>query len=129
MHGVAVNPKYAWRYQVENDGKPTGEVVNWLKDKNMLPSEVANARILAYNYESQWLRSNTTIRPYAVGENLMSAIQHERQNSAKAKGTEEPRERPIVFVGHSFGGIVIEQVSTDTDRLAWMGMLKVNREL
>ena len=106
-----MNPQYAWRYQVENDGKPTGEVINWLKDARMLPNDIKNARILAFNYESQWLRSNNQVRPLSVGLSLMNAIHHERRDGATAKGNDEPKKRPIVFVGHSFGGIVIEHVS------------------
>lgn len=93
------------------DGKKTGEVINWLKDDNMLPRELENARILAFNYESQWLKSNAEVRPRSVGLSLMDAITQERRDGAKRKGTDEPQKRPIVFVGHSFGGIVIEQVS------------------
>ena len=103
---MAVNPQYAWRWQVKENGKPTGEIINWLKDENMLPAEIPSARILAFNYASQWLRTNSQVRVQTIATQLLRAVHEERQ----LKST-EAHNRPIIFVGHSFGGIVIEQVS------------------
>ena len=57
-----------------------GPVVNWLKDESMLPSAVTNARILAFNYHSNWApgTDGTVIEMWQLGDELMREIVAER---------------------------------------------------
>ncbi|PGH18658.1 hypothetical protein AJ80_04405 [Polytolypa hystricis UAMH7299] len=77
--------------------------VNWLKDHDMLPSAIPYVRIMRFGYESAWLgRDAVQQRLPLIAEQLLHALRGMRtqQNCLY---------RPIVFIGHCFGGIVIEK--------------------
>ncbi|EPS42862.1 hypothetical protein H072_3143 [Dactylellina haptotyla CBS 200.50] len=94
VHGIGANPDSTWT----KNGK------HWLQDGDMLPAAVPNARILRFAYESQWLGKNMISQKLPdVAESLLRALKQERQNCPH---------RPIIFVGHCFGGIVIEKALT-----------------
>ena len=77
----------------------------WLK--HLLPAVVPNARILKFNYNSKYLVNAPRESLRSLGERLANTIRNLR---AKEEYTTK---RPIVFIGHSFGGIVIEEVGLD----------------
>ncbi len=96
VHGIGVHPKDAWVH-----GKTKK---HWLKDPAMLPAKARNARIMVYNYESYWFGEDAIRQSVpAVASKLLKALCNER--------TQCPH-RPIVFVGHCFGGLVVQQVCT-----------------
>ncbi|KAI2603699.1 hypothetical protein GGR54DRAFT_622373 [Hypoxylon sp. NC1633] len=96
VHGIGVHPKDAWIHSETQK--------HWLKDPAMLPAKVRNARIMAYNYESYWFGEDAIRQSVpAVASKLLKALCDER--------TQCPH-RPIIFVGHCFGGLVIQQVYT-----------------
>ena len=68
----------------------------------MLPAKVPKSRIIVYNYESRWHADAPKTRLQLCGEELVHSI-HSFHGASS--------DRPIVFVGHSLGGIVIEHVS------------------
>ncbi len=69
----------------------------------MLPAAVPNSRILLYNYNSSWLANAPKVRLSLCGEELVRSIRDYREATSS--------HRPIVFVGHSLGGNVIQHVS------------------
>ncbi|KAI5845839.1 hypothetical protein DFP73DRAFT_476894 [Morchella snyderi] len=71
----------------------------WLRD--FLSVDLPNCRTLTYGYDSR-LRSAGVhqIRDYSRG--FLEELK-------KARISEEERERPIIFIGHSFGGIIVAQ--------------------
>jgi pimeloyl-ACP methyl ester carboxylesterase len=77
------------------------KLVNWLKDADMLQSKIPNARILAFNYDSTWLSDAPRTRVELCGEDLIQSLHGLRQES----------DRPIIFIAHSFGGLVVQDVS------------------
>ena len=87
VHSVGANPKFAWSRPVRIDGKETGAVTNWLKDDDMLPSEIPNSRILAFNYDStrHHDRKNTMSWYYSFAENLLRAIDSSRQTVGSSR--------------------------------------------
>ena len=96
VHGLGSNVDWSWTWK---DGdKP----INWLRDPDMLPAKVSNSRIIVYNYESRWHADAPKTRLQLCGEELVHSVHSFRRGTA---------DRPIVFVGHSLGGIVIEHVS------------------
>ncbi|KAI0890817.1 hypothetical protein F4806DRAFT_485144 [Annulohypoxylon nitens] len=96
VHGIGVHPKDAWIH--------TGTKSHWLKDPSMLPTRVTNARIMVYNYESYWFGDDAIRQSVpAVASKLLKALCDER--------TQCPH-RPIIFLGHCFGGLVIQQAYT-----------------
>ncbi|KAI0420325.1 hypothetical protein F5X98DRAFT_372137 [Xylaria grammica] len=93
IHGIGANPDHTW---VHKDTQ-----VNWLAGPTMLPSALPSARIMAYNYESSWFGDNAvkqSLRGVAV--KLLGAINEARSECV---------DRPIILIGHCFGGLVALQ--------------------
>jgi triacylglycerol esterase/lipase EstA (alpha/beta hydrolase family) len=70
----------------------------WLKD--FLPSQLPNARVLLFGYNSNvaFETSIAGVREQAV--NLLNRLASKR---------EDAEERPIIFVAHSLGGIIVKR--------------------
>jgi len=83
--------------------------VNWLSDANMLPKKIPNARIFVWGYDADTHSKDYLSRAYLHqhGAQLVGELSDER----RLDGTEK---RPIIFIGHSLGGIVIKSVSDHT---------------
>lgn len=89
--GLGANPEFTW----------TRNKVDWLRDSNMLPRSVTNARIMVFEYESQWFgRGSINQRLSSVADQLVQALSHRRPRGSK---------RPVIFVCHCLGGIVVEK--------------------
>lgn len=91
VHGIGANADLTW----ESRG------VNWLKHDDMLPSAAKTARIMRFSYNSQWLGPKNIVQH-------LSAIANDLLYSIRTMRKDFP-ERPIVFVCHCFGGIVVER--------------------
>jgi hypothetical protein len=95
----------------------------WLYD--LLPKDLPNARIMTYGYNSNLAEDATTgrIRDFAKG--LLNDLDNYRTKevcanavtlsffffSRPAKHIIQERERPIIYICHSLGGLVVKQVS------------------
>lgn len=73
VHGLGANPEYAWIRKV-GEGR-----VNWLRDQNMLPAKITNARIMTFNYESSWLKDAPKQRRSICADQLLSALDNMRK--------------------------------------------------
>ncbi|KAH7082904.1 hypothetical protein BKA63DRAFT_501828 [Paraphoma chrysanthemicola] len=98
VHGLGGDSHNTW-----TDNK-SGKL--WLRD--LLPDSegFGNARIMTFGYDARpWLRpgSNTTARSFTFAESLLSEIRSLRLT------TDTPEGKPIMFIGHSLGGIVIKK--------------------
>jgi hypothetical protein len=98
VHGLTGNRESTWT------DKKTGVFWPW----QLLKKDIANSRILTFGYDADiahfWAAaSQNCIRNHAI--NLTNALAQLRERTA----TEE---RPIVFVTHSLGGLVFEDVSS-----------------
>jgi hypothetical protein len=76
------------------------EEVLWLKD--LLPQQLPNARVLLFGYNSAIGLNTSTSGLSGAAENLLARLRVKRQNDTQ---------RPIIFLAHSLGGIVIKHVS------------------
>ncbi|RGP74037.1 hypothetical protein FSPOR_1732 [Fusarium sporotrichioides] len=94
VHGLGSNVDTTWTWRPDQPG----ESVHWLKDNHMLRSKIPTARILAFNYDSTWISNAPKTRLELCGEELIRSLHDFRQN----------KDRPIVFVAHSFGGLVVQ---------------------
>ncbi|KAF7530888.1 hypothetical protein G7054_g9423 [Neopestalotiopsis clavispora] len=94
VHGIGdANPEDAW---VHTDTK-----ANWLKDATMLPGALPKARIMTYNYVSYWHGEKAVKQKVGtVAGKLLNALDGKRSTCAQ---------RPILFIGHCFGGLVIQE--------------------
>jgi pimeloyl-ACP methyl ester carboxylesterase len=78
----------------------------WVRD--LLPLDLPNARILTYGFDADVVRaiqrtSSNSIRDH--GKSLANDLALDRLRNHASH-------RPIIFVAHSLGGLVCEQVSS-----------------
>ncbi|PAV22606.1 vegetative incompatibility HET-E-1 [Pyrrhoderma noxium] len=89
---------------ITTDGREAYIKVNWLVDKDLLPSDLRGARILAFKYNSNWLYD-------ANYEDLDGHAQTFLTELVRVRNECHPT-RPILFIGHSYGGLVIKKALT-----------------
>ncbi|KAF2014520.1 hypothetical protein BU24DRAFT_371229, partial [Aaosphaeria arxii CBS 175.79] len=97
IHGIGAHPDDTWCKNVPTAEGPRW--VNWLSDEAMLPAVAPHARIMRYGYESRWfgegaLRQNAS----TVAQRLLLALGLKREENPK---------RPLIFIAHCFGGLVV----------------------
>jgi len=91
VHGLGGDKYNTW----EADGKV------WLKE--FLPAKVPNTRIMTYGYDSVVAFSSSVAKIEDFATDLLSRLNDER-------GTTQEKARPIIFICHSLGGIVVKKV-------------------
>ncbi|KAI1173161.1 hypothetical protein F4777DRAFT_459374 [Nemania sp. FL0916] len=100
VNGLQAHPEWTWK--AKEVSKTTGrrEYVAWLQD--LLPKSLPRARIMQFQQDSSYLINapDKTIRE--CGRQLLDALEMMRK-------TKHERDRPILFIGHSFGGIVVKK--------------------
>lgn len=96
VHGLGANPDKTWSFQHNfssrsredhSQSEPcNGESTMWLRD--LLPHHVPNARIMTFNYASEWLRDapRESMRPLA--SRLLANIDDMRQETEVSPITE-----------------------------------------
>ncbi|TRX88171.1 hypothetical protein FHL15_010920 [Xylaria flabelliformis] len=94
VHGLAANPNFTWG----NDPKGKKKTVDLLKV--LLRDDFQAARILSFTHNSDWLVGAPAQSAPVIGQKLLDQLTKERQSRPKL---------PIIFIGHSFGGIIIKQ--------------------
>lgn len=79
----------------------------WPRD--LLPEDIPRARIITFGYDADVASFGLSVagsnRLRDHGNNLASDVATFREK------TDTPTKRPIIFVAHSLGGLVVEQVS------------------
>ncbi|GKU20852.1 unnamed protein product [Fusarium langsethiae] len=95
LDGLGSNIDGTWTWR---SGQPE-ESVYWLQDSNMLRYKIPTARIMTFNYDSIWISNAPETRVELYGEDLIRSLHNFRQN----------KQRPIVFVAHGFGGLVVQE--------------------
>lgn len=92
VHGLGSKPDTTW---VKND-------VNWLNEPSMLPKKLPKSRIWTFNFSSD-LKGPAPLQDLeSLGYQLLQFIYQKLVVP----------NRPIVFVAHSFGGILVAQALT-----------------
>ncbi|KAI9773955.1 MAG: hypothetical protein M1839_001967 [Geoglossum umbratile] len=72
------------------------------RNRDFLPQDVPNARIMTFGYNADVAFGNTTSDITDHAKALLSSLVDKREEDHETR-------KPIVFVGHSLGGIVIKQ--------------------
>ncbi|EWC44427.1 hypothetical protein DRE_06795 [Drechslerella stenobrocha 248] len=100
VHGLAADPRWTWVYTDRPANGPKREI-NWVDDSDMLRVSVPKARIMRYGYDSVWYGAGAVKQRLAsIANQLLRDLVYTRE------GCEE---RPIIFVGHCFGGLVMQK--------------------
>jgi len=92
------------------DGEPTKTWTDpktkafWIKD--YLPQDIPDARILNFGYNARAAFGNTTAQVIDHAKDLLSSLLDKREEEIE-------RRRPLIFIAHSLGGIIVKQA------LAW----------
>ncbi|KAM0804501.1 hypothetical protein BDR22DRAFT_878961 [Usnea florida] len=101
VHGIETQSPRTWTFY-ERDEEPRGRGTNWLCDEDMLPKVLPQARIWAYDYNSNCYSDNAQeIDILALGDTFLAILKEHQEQGI--------RERMLVFIGSCFGGIVIAQ--------------------
>jgi hypothetical protein len=108
VHGLGADPGHAWLWHKKNiptDGDEKDHPkkdLNWLKD--LLPTKLnaakVSCRVMVYNYKSTWIVDAPKQRLSNISDRMLANLQKERRNT----------DRPLIFIAHSFGGNLVEQV-------------------
>ncbi|MCJ1470073.1 hypothetical protein MMC07_008718 [Pseudocyphellaria aurata] len=92
VHGLGSNCDRTWlAYRSK---------ANWLAD--FLPRTHANFRVIALNHDSRWDAYSPVQSLRDYGQIILDSI-------ATLRRDEEENKRPLIFIGHSFGGILIKK--------------------
>ena len=95
VHGLMGNPYTTWTKGRDPNGKP------WISE--FLPSQLPHARVFSYGYDSQFVRSSSVAGIPEFAMNLLAWLKLRRS-------TESERQRPLLFICHSLGGIIVKKV-------------------
>ncbi|KAI1419970.1 ribonuclease-like protein p/mrp subunit [Xylaria sp. FL1777] len=77
----------------------------WLGDHDMLPRDVKNSRIMTYRYPS----SVATLLGGTSSDRILQHAQTMIAELVADRELEDATERPIIFICHSLGGIIVKR--------------------
>ncbi|KAH8769342.1 hypothetical protein BGZ57DRAFT_929661 [Hyaloscypha finlandica] len=119
IHGLGSNPETAWAFQMPTPKPP----VLWLRD--LLPHEDALKRmkIIQVNHQTRW---DANVSDVAFEDHARAVLQ-------VMETVHRDIGRPIIFVAHSFGGLLLEKalllakqelspIATDVRGLLFLGV-------
>ncbi|KAI0418201.1 hypothetical protein F5X98DRAFT_373996 [Xylaria grammica] len=105
IHGLGGHREKSWTAREPE----TGSTVLWLKD--FLPEKLPHARIMTYGYSSEVLsvKQLTQRTLYSQSKTLLEALKRSRRDT-------DATNRPIIFIAHSLGGLVVKSALIHADR-------------
>ncbi|KEQ57777.1 uncharacterized protein M437DRAFT_60950, partial [Aureobasidium melanogenum CBS 110374] len=105
VHGIGAHPDDNWCKirGADLDAMNPENYVNWLSDSAMLPEVIPNTRITRYCYKSVWFGPDAIKQNSSrVAQRLLLALRRERKDFPF---------RPLIFIAHCFGGLVMLQAA------------------
>ncbi|MCJ1393162.1 hypothetical protein MMC18_006034 [Xylographa bjoerkii] len=97
VHGLNGDPFRTWTTE--------GSEKMWLKDPSLLPSNLKNSRILTYGYNAMV----TAVLGKASSDRILQHAQTLVAELVADREFEDATQRPIIFVCHSLGGIIVKR--------------------
>ncbi|KAG0127046.1 hypothetical protein HOY82DRAFT_593498 [Tuber indicum] len=92
VHGLGGHAFRSWIHEATDK--------MWLRD--FLPHQVPRARIATFGYDARVARSRAVVESLDSAQSLLVDVK-------LLRSTPEERERPLVLIGHSLGGIIIKK--------------------
>lgn len=102
VHGLDSDPETGWARKL-----PDGSRYPWLRSK--LPKDLLDARILTFSYPSSFYGDPTYTSIEECAKQLLREVIRDRRHPGRLRMCPTRKKRPIVFLGHSFGGLVIKR--------------------
>jgi hypothetical protein len=102
VHGLGSLPDSTWHKPLPGQKTKYPEGVHWVRD--LLPSDIPDARLMFFNYDSTVYNDAPQKSLRTIGDELLLALEH-----SKADASAWQQEIPIIFVCHSFGGLVVKE--------------------
>ncbi|KAL7943690.1 hypothetical protein V8C42DRAFT_358933 [Trichoderma barbatum] len=105
-HGLGSNTEHTWTCKPDSKSQNKGnrKLVHLLKDLLMKVKRFLDARMLHFAYNADWLVDACFESAHNIGRCLRESLIEHRKDHAHL---------PLIFVGHSFGGIVIKEYSLE----------------
>ncbi|KAI1388636.1 uncharacterized protein F4822DRAFT_252086 [Hypoxylon trugodes] len=111
VHGLGAHPYHSWKTSgapPDSDSdlnssraiKRGATAINWLEHEDFLKKDFKNARILSFGYNADWFMDASLSTAPQKAVMLLKTLSEFRQTSGKTP--------PILFIGHSFGGILVK---------------------
>ena len=79
MHGLDAQSPKTWIAWVREDDPNSGDV-NWLSDEHMLPAAMPEARILTYDWNSNYDRTASRERLFGHADALLERLSRDRED-------------------------------------------------
>jgi len=101
VHGLQTTAAKTWT-AYKNGKNAEGGECHWLRDEDMLPKVLPQARIWAFDYNSNYSSNAQHVSIVDLGQVLLDMVH--------GKKDDQLGERTLVFIGSCFGGIIVAQV-------------------
>lgn len=96
IHGLDTESPRTWIWE------KNGTQVHWLRDSDMLPTAIPEARIYTYDWNARVFDHAPVQTLLGHADNLLGQVAAERGQSSEAC--------PLIFVASCFGGLVLAEV-------------------
>ncbi|KAG7105252.1 hypothetical protein HYQ44_016564 [Verticillium longisporum] len=104
VHGLGTHPERTWEALPPRSRDSTEKTQPVHLLRHILKEDFPEARILMHAHNSDWMINAPVKTARQIGEQLIAELtEHLSKHSCL----------PIVFIGHSFGGIIIKEVQND----------------
>ncbi|KAI1471751.1 uncharacterized protein F4812DRAFT_190892 [Daldinia caldariorum] len=97
VHGLGAHPYYSWKGKGPLSSSAAGESQG---HDDFLKKDFKNVRILSYAYNADWFMDASLSTASQKALTFLRALSEFRKNTKKNP--------PILFIGHSFGGIIVK---------------------
>ncbi|KAK3320455.1 hypothetical protein B0T19DRAFT_477722 [Cercophora scortea] len=101
VQGLAASYDWTWIKKMED-----GSRVMWLRD--LLPRDIPGARVLTFEYDSKWLKDPSLVSLRDCADRLIESVLWDRTHLGETKVCPQMARRPLILLGHSFGGLVVK---------------------
>ncbi|KKK19651.1 hypothetical protein ARAM_001652 [Aspergillus rambellii] len=105
VHGLGSRYETTWTYK-----RKDGSRFNWIRER--LAKDMPDARILGFEYPSRWYNDPVQTDLTECASELLRSLIRDRCHNGSGEMCRARRKRPIIFVGHSFGGLVVKKAMT-----------------